>query len=340
MGTISRSGTRVNCQDISPLTRLGADRRARCRPVVQWAYRLRPIIPTSKESDSARKGLRTGNGGESAPLWPQVAKAHGAQFFRCHACLAAEIWGPTAEVLLARRTGISLSKGWIYMPDSVAVPGTNPAIRGCAPGCARPNEFDAPLAQDYLAAWTSSSGRRCRPDAPTSSGCCGRPSRSYMRRLGREIPADYHPKWLPASIERGDVFVADEAGRIVGVAETERRSTACTSNGSPSIRRSRARGLGSWLLVRLEEVARVARRPRDVATDRRDDGAPAAALRPARLRDRPSRPAGSRQGPAHPRHHGEAALMEALGWFLWQLADSRRAFAYAGVSPATSQIRR
>ena len=47
----------------------------------------------------------------------------------------------------------------------------------------------------------------------------------YMRRLGREIPAGYHPEWLPASIERGDVFVADEAGRIVGVAETERRDT-------------------------------------------------------------------------------------------------------------------
>ncbi len=44
----------------------------------------------------------------------------------------------------------------------------------------------------------------------------------YLARLGREIPADYY-EWLPASIERGDVFVAEEGSRVVGVAAIERR---------------------------------------------------------------------------------------------------------------------
>src|SRR6476619_3865232 len=78
----------------------------------------------------------------------------------------------------------------------------------------------------------------------------------YMRRLGREIPADYHPEWLPASIERGDVFVADEAGRIVGVAETERRDTGLYLERLAVDPGKQGSGLGSWLLVRLEEVAR------------------------------------------------------------------------------------
>jgi GNAT superfamily N-acetyltransferase len=77
----------------------------------------------------------------------------------------------------------------------------------------------------------------------------------YMQRLGREIPADYY-KSLPASIERGDVFVADEAGRIVGVAATERRDTGFYLDRLAVDPAKQGSGLGSWLLGRLEEVAR------------------------------------------------------------------------------------
>ena len=77
----------------------------------------------------------------------------------------------------------------------------------------------------------------------------------YMHRLGREIPADYY-EWLPASIERGDVFVADEAGRVVGVAATERRDTGLYLDRLAVDPAKQGSGLGSFLLVRLEEVAR------------------------------------------------------------------------------------
>jgi GNAT superfamily N-acetyltransferase len=77
----------------------------------------------------------------------------------------------------------------------------------------------------------------------------------YMKRLGREIPADYY-KWLSASIERGDVFVADEGGRIVGVAATERRESGLYLDRLAVDPARQGTGLGSWLLVRLEEVAR------------------------------------------------------------------------------------
>jgi len=77
----------------------------------------------------------------------------------------------------------------------------------------------------------------------------------YLRRLGREMPVDYY-KWLPASIDRGDVFVADEGGRIVGVAATERRDTGLYLDRLAVDPAKQGTGLGSWLLVRLEEVAR------------------------------------------------------------------------------------
>lgn len=54
---------------------------------------------------------------------------------------------------------------------------------------------------------------------------------------------------------RLDVFVADEAGRIVGVAATEQRDTGLYLDrlADPV---KQGTGLGSWLLVRLEEVTR------------------------------------------------------------------------------------
>lgn len=77
----------------------------------------------------------------------------------------------------------------------------------------------------------------------------------YMQRLGREIPAD-HYRGLPASIERGDVFVTDESGRIVGVAATERRGSGLYLDRLAVDPAKQGSGLGGWLLVRLEEVAR------------------------------------------------------------------------------------
>jgi GNAT superfamily N-acetyltransferase len=77
----------------------------------------------------------------------------------------------------------------------------------------------------------------------------------YMQRLGREIPPDYY-KWLPASIDRGDVFVADEGGRVVGVAATERRDTGLYLDRLAVDPAKQGTGLGSFLLTRLAEVAR------------------------------------------------------------------------------------
>ena len=77
----------------------------------------------------------------------------------------------------------------------------------------------------------------------------------YLARLGREIPADYY-KWLPASIERGDVFVADEGGRVVGVAATEQRPAELFLDRLAVDPSKQGTGLGRWLLQRLDEVAR------------------------------------------------------------------------------------
>jgi GNAT superfamily N-acetyltransferase len=79
----------------------------------------------------------------------------------------------------------------------------------------------------------------------------------YMQRLGREaVPPGDYPRWLAATIERGDLFVADEAGCIVGVAWTERRDTGFYLERLAVDPAQQRRGLGSWLLVRLEEIAR------------------------------------------------------------------------------------
>src|ERR1044072_5812212 len=46
----------------------------------------------------------------------------------------------------------------------------------------------------------------------------------YVRKLGREVTADYY-SWVGAAIERADVYVAADAGGVVGVAVTERRES-------------------------------------------------------------------------------------------------------------------
>ncbi len=80
--------------------------------------------------------------------------------------------------------------------------------------------------------------------------------RPYLRRLGREIPPDYYG-WLPASIERGDLFVAEEGGGVAGVAATERRDRELFLDRLAVDPAKQGTGLGRWLLERLDEVARV-----------------------------------------------------------------------------------
>jgi GNAT superfamily N-acetyltransferase len=78
----------------------------------------------------------------------------------------------------------------------------------------------------------------------------------YMHRLGRGIPTDYYSKWLMPAIEGGDVFVAAAADGIAGVAATQRRAMSLYVDRLAVDPARQAKGLGSWLLDRLEEVAR------------------------------------------------------------------------------------
>jgi ribosomal protein S18 acetylase RimI-like enzyme len=77
----------------------------------------------------------------------------------------------------------------------------------------------------------------------------------YVRALGRELSAAAFA-WLPAQLKNGDIYVASEADRIVGVVRTERRDDGLFIDQigvDPALQRA---GMGSWLLVRIEEVAR------------------------------------------------------------------------------------
>jgi len=77
----------------------------------------------------------------------------------------------------------------------------------------------------------------------------------YVRALGREPSAAGFAR-LPAELERGDIHVALEAGHIVGVVRTERREDELYIDQigvDPARQRA---GLGSWMLVQIEEVAR------------------------------------------------------------------------------------
>src|ERR1700746_2698028 len=77
----------------------------------------------------------------------------------------------------------------------------------------------------------------------------------YIRNLGREIGPDYNSR-LDASIERGDVYVAVEADRVAGAAVTERQDGGLYLDRLAVDPARQGTGVGSWLLVRLEEVAR------------------------------------------------------------------------------------
>ena len=82
----------------------------------------------------------------------------------------------------------------------------------------------------------------------------------YIRKLGRELTADYYA-WVGAAVERGDVFVALDAGQVVGVAVTERRHDSLYIDRLAVDPARQGSGLGSWLLTRLEAVARASGLP-------------------------------------------------------------------------------
>src|SRR5262245_16140814 len=70
-----------------------------------------------------------------------------------------------------------------------------------------------------------------------------------------EVTADYSA-WVGAAVHRGDVYVAVEAEQVVGVAVTERRDSGLYVDRLGVDPARQANGLGSWLLERVEEVAR------------------------------------------------------------------------------------
>src|SRR5882757_6239071 len=77
----------------------------------------------------------------------------------------------------------------------------------------------------------------------------------YVRDLGREITVD-HYAFLAAAIARGDVYLALDGEEIVGVAATERRDSGIYIDRLGVSPTRQGTGLGSFLLERVEEIAR------------------------------------------------------------------------------------
>ncbi|SKA37941.1 Ribosomal protein S18 acetylase RimI [Enhydrobacter aerosaccus] len=84
----------------------------------------------------------------------------------------------------------------------------------------------------------------------------------YIHALGRDWPAEdsaaYAEEWArgEAEIGRGDVFVAVEGERIVGVARTRPREKDLYIHQLAVDPSRQGTGVGSWLLQRIDELAR------------------------------------------------------------------------------------
>ncbi len=84
----------------------------------------------------------------------------------------------------------------------------------------------------------------------------------YVRALGREWPAEgtpeYAGRWkhFVAEIERGDVHVAVEGGRIVGAARTKPQANDLYIDQIAVDPAQQGTGVGSWMLQRIDELAR------------------------------------------------------------------------------------
>jgi ribosomal protein S18 acetylase RimI-like enzyme len=84
----------------------------------------------------------------------------------------------------------------------------------------------------------------------------------YLRALGREFPADESVQYaeererLAAELERGDVYVALEGERIVGAVRTKPQKKDLYIHTIAVDPARQGTGVGSWLLQRIDEVAR------------------------------------------------------------------------------------
>ncbi len=84
----------------------------------------------------------------------------------------------------------------------------------------------------------------------------------YIRALGREFPADGSAQFaeererFAAEVERGDVYVALESERIVGAVRTKPQKKDLYIHTIAVDPARQGAGIGSWLLQRIDEVAR------------------------------------------------------------------------------------
>lgn len=84
----------------------------------------------------------------------------------------------------------------------------------------------------------------------------------YVRALGREYPAEgsaeFAERWrqFTAELERGDVYVALDGEHIVGAARTKPQERNLYIDQLAVDPAQQGTGVGSWLLQRIDEVAR------------------------------------------------------------------------------------
>ena len=84
----------------------------------------------------------------------------------------------------------------------------------------------------------------------------------YIRALGRAFPGDesaqFAEEWkrFSAEVERGDVYVALEGERIIGAVRTRPQETDLYIYQIAVDPVRQGTGVGSWLLQRIDEVAR------------------------------------------------------------------------------------
>ena len=84
----------------------------------------------------------------------------------------------------------------------------------------------------------------------------------YLRALGREYPAagsaGFADGWqrFVAELERGDVYVAVEGERIVGAVRTKPQERGLYIQQIAVDPARQGTGVGSWLLQRIDELAR------------------------------------------------------------------------------------
>jgi len=105
-----------------------------------------------------------------------------------------------------------------------------------------------------------------RTATPSESEEVGRVIRAaftpYVRALGREWPtagsAGFAEAWerFVAEVERGDVYVALDGEQIVGAVRTKPQENALYIDQIAVDPSRQGTGVGSWLLARIDELAR------------------------------------------------------------------------------------